>query len=266
MSTATPDQERGEENGGGGEHGGGAEHGGGEHGGGADRGEPVRALHLRVLDELGEGIVSGTFAPGQRLTLEGIQQQYGISRTLARDTTRVLESMNLVYSRRRVGIVVQDSAHWNVFDPKLVRWRLASGRRTEQYASLTELRIAVEPIAAAGAARRAGSAERRRLVTLAAELRRLGEAGDLEGFLTADIAFHQLLLHSSGNEMFQALDGMVAEVLSSRTRQRLMPFHPRQEALQAHENVAAAVAAGDAGAAESAMHRILEEVRTAMGL
>ncbi|MFF1386220.1 FadR/GntR family transcriptional regulator [Arthrobacter sp. NPDC058288] len=226
----------------------------------------VPALHLRVLDALGEAIVSGELAPGRRLTLDDLQQQYKISRTLARDTMRVLESMNLVYSRRRVGIVVQDPELWNVFDPKLVRWRLASSRRAEQYSSLTELRIAVEPIAAAGAARRAGAAERRQLTALAAELRRLGEAGELEAFLKADIAFHSLLLHSSGNEMFKALDGMVAEVLSSRTKQGLMPFKPRPEALAAHEAVAAAVAGGDAGTAEAAMHHILDEVRTAMGL
>lgn len=226
----------------------------------------VPALHLRVLDALGEDIVSGAMAPGRRLTLDELQQQYGISRTLARDTMRVLESMNLVYSRRRVGIVVQEPELWNAFDPKLVRWRLASGRRAEQYSSLTELRIAVEPIAAAGAARRASAAERRELAGLAAELRRLGEAGELEAFLEVDIAFHRLLLHSCGNEMFKALDGMIAEVLSSRTRQGLMPFRPRPEALQAHEDVAAAVGVGDAGTAETAMHHILEEVRSAMGL
>ena len=49
----------------------------------------------------------GALPPGSRLTLEGLQQEYGISRTVARDTMKVLESMNLVYSRRRVGIVVQ---------------------------------------------------------------------------------------------------------------------------------------------------------------
>ncbi|MBT2512007.1 FadR/GntR family transcriptional regulator [Arthrobacter sp. ISL-30] len=224
------------------------------------------ALHQRVLDAVGEAIASGAMPPGQRLTLDDLQQDYGISRTVARDTMRVLESMNLVYSRRRVGIVVQNPELWNVFDPKLVRWRLASERRAEQYSSLTELRIAVEPIAAAGAARRASAAERNRLLGLAAELRRLGEAGDLEGFLAADIAYHQLLLHSCGNEMFMALEGMVAEVLTSRTRQGLMPFRPRPEALQAHEDVAAAVAGGDAKAAEAAMHHILDEVRNAMGL
>jgi DNA-binding FadR family transcriptional regulator len=81
-----------------------------------------------------------------------------------------------------------------------------------------------------------------------------------------DIEFHSLLLHSCGNEMFAALDGMVAEVLTSRTQQGLMPFKPRTEALQAHEDVAAAVARGDAVMAETAVHHILNEVRNAMGL
>lgn len=226
----------------------------------------LQALHLRVLEVIGQQIISGDLKAGERLTLEQIQQDHGISRTLARDTMRVLESMNLVFSRRRVGIVVQAPDAWNVYDPKVIRWRLASASRADQYANLTELRIAVEPIAAAGAARRAGAAERRRLVALSQSLRRLGEAGDLEAFLAVDIEFHQLLLRSCGNEMFRALDAMVAEVLTSRTRQGLMPFRPRAEALQAHEDVAAAVAGGDAHAAEEAMHHILEEVRTAMGL
>lgn len=224
------------------------------------------AMHERVLEAVGIAIASAELPPGSRLTLEGLQQDYGISRTVARDTMKVLESMNLVYSRRRVGIVVQERRLWNVFDPKLVRWRLASSRREIQYSSLTELRIAVEPIAAAGAARRATPAERHQLLGLAADLRRLGEAGDLQGFLAADIEFHQLLLRSCGNEMFQALEGMVAEVLTSRTQQGLMPFKPQNEALQAHEDVAAAVAAGDTVVAEQAMHRILNEVREAMGL
>ncbi|MFJ5699036.1 FadR/GntR family transcriptional regulator [Arthrobacter sp. NPDC093139] len=229
-----------------------------------DGGSP--AMHERVLDAVGVAIAAGKLPPGSRLTLEGLQQEYGISRTVARDTMKVLESMNLVYSRRRVGIVVQRRELWNVFDPKLVRWRLASDHRERQYSSLTELRIAVEPIAAAGAARRASAAERSQLVALAADLRRLGEAGELQGFLEADIAFHRLLLQSCGNEMFTALEGMVAEVLTSRTRQGLMPFKPRPEALDAHEEVAAAVAGGDATAAETAMHHILDEVRNAMGL
>lgn len=232
----------------------------------APDGGAAPAMHERVLEAVGSAIAEGILPSGTRLTLEGLQQDHGVSRTVARDVMKVLESMNLVYSRRRVGIVVQERSLWNVFDPNLVRWRLNSPQRELQYSSLTELRIAVEPIAAAGAARRASAAERARLVFLAAELRRLGEAGELEAFLAVDIEFHSLLLRSCGNEMFAALEGMVAEVLTSRTKQGLMPFKPRNEALQAHEDVAAAVSRGDAVMAETAVHHILDEVRNAMGL
>jgi DNA-binding FadR family transcriptional regulator len=232
-----------------------------------DKGESgARGLHRRMLDAVGEAIASGRYAPGCRLTLDELQREFGVSRTVARDTMRVLETMNLVTSRRRVGIVVQDPAQWNVYDPQLVRWRLTSPRRDEQYASLTELRIAVEPLAAAGAARRASGSQRIELTRLAADLRRLGESGDLDAFLDADIAFHRLILSSSGNEMFAALEGMVAEVLTSRTRQGRMPFHPRDEALDAHERAAAAIARGDANDAEASTREILHEVRGALNL
>jgi DNA-binding FadR family transcriptional regulator len=232
-----------------------------------DKGESgARGLHRRMLDAVGEAIASGRYEPGFRLTLDELQREFGVSRTVARDTMRVLETMNLVTSRRRVGIVVQDPAQWNVYDPQLVRWRLTSPRRDEQYASLTELRIAVEPLAAAGAARRASGSQRIELTRLAADLRRLGESGDLDAFLDADIAFHRLILSSSGNEMFAALEGMVAEVLTSRTRQGRMPFHPRDEALDAHERAAAAIARGDANDAEASAREILHEVRGALNL
>ncbi|MDQ4502881.1 FCD domain-containing protein [Sinomonas sp. ASV322] len=223
-------------------------------------------LHRRMLDAVGEDIASGRLAPGTRLTLEELQHGFGVSRTVARDTIRVLETMNLVTSKRRVGIVVHDPSLWNVYDPQLVRWRLASARRDEQYASLTELRIGVEPVAAACAARRASGAQRAELAGLAAQLRALGQSGDLEAFLAVDIAFHRLILRSSGNEMFAALDGMIAVALTSRTRQGLMPFHPRGEALDAHERAAAAVVRGDAQGAEDALREVLQEVRAALNL
>ena len=99
---------------------------------------------------------------------------------------------------------------------------------------------------------------------LAAEMRRLGEAGDLEAFLAVDIAFHSLLLQASGNSMFAELDGVVAEVLTGRTVQGLMPFHPRAKALDEHDAVAAAVAAADGPGAEAHMQVLVDEVRAAL--
>jgi hypothetical protein len=53
---------------------------------------------------------------------------------------------------------------------------------------------------------------------------------------------------------------VVAEVLRGRTEHALAPPHPAEEALPAHEAVAAAVRA----AAEAAMGRITSEVRRAL--
>lgn len=226
---------------------------------------PAAVLHSRIIEVLGSEIVNGARVAGDRVTLEALQERFGVSRTVMRDCMRVLESLNLVYSKRRVGLVVQDPSHWNVYDPRVIRWRLNGADRDTQFRSLTELRHAVEPRAAAGAAVNALPEQRGQLKDVAALMRELGEAGALEEFLIADIRFHTLLLHSSGNEMFAALDLAIAEVLRGRTHLGLMPEHPKEEALRLHEQVAGAVCDGDAPAAERRMIELLSEVKDAIG-
>jgi DNA-binding FadR family transcriptional regulator len=222
-------------------------------------------LHTTVLDALGRRIISGDVSPGAPLTLESIGSEFGVSRTVAREVMRLLEGLGLVRSKRRVGLVVLGIAEWNVLDPRVIRWRLEGPGRDPQLRTLTELRHAVEPLAAAGAARFATDDERTELVAAAARMRLLGEAGDLEEFLALDVRFHELLLRASGNEMFGALAGVVAAVLSGRTHLGLMPASPVPEALDQHEAVARAVADGDPRAAEAAMAAIVGEVRAALG-
>ncbi|MGF0115862.1 FadR/GntR family transcriptional regulator [Promicromonospora sp. Marseille-Q5078] len=225
---------------------------------------PSPSLHAAVLDSLGRAITSGDVAPGTPLTLDGIGSRHGVSRTVAREVMRMLEGLGMVRSRRRVGLVVLGMDEWNVLDPRVIRWRLQGPGRDAQLRSLTELRHAVEPLAAAGAARNATPQVRGELVDLARRMRTLGEAGDLTEFLALDVRMHELLLRSSGNEMFGPLADVVAEVLSGRTHLGLMPASPVPEALDQHEAVARAVADGDPDAAEAAMSAIVGEVRRAL--
>lgn len=222
------------------------------------------ALHSAVLDALGRSITGGDLAPGTLLTLEAIGAEHGVSRTVAREVMRLLEGLGLVRSGRRVGIVVLPMESWSVLDPRVIRWRLQGPGRDAQLRTLTELRHAVEPLAAAGAARHATAETRDELVGLATRMRVLGEHGDLTEFLALDIRMHELVLRSSGNELFGALAGVVAAVLSGRTHLGLMPASPVPEALDQHEAVARAVAAGDPEAAEAAMAAIVGEVRRAL--
>ncbi|WP_433532240.1 FadR/GntR family transcriptional regulator [Micromonospora sp. CA-263727] len=220
-------------------------------------------LHDAVLAILGPEITSGEHAPGTALTLEQLQQRFGVSRTVMREAMRILESLRLVDSRRRVGLVVQPMRRWQVLDPRVIRWRLDGPGRADQLRTLTGLRVAVEPLAAADAARHADAADRERLLTLATRMRQLGEAGELDAFLRADVEFHALLLQACRNEMFTALTGVIAEVLAGRTEHGRIP-PPGSVALDLHERVARRVAEGDVRGAEAAMRELVEEVRDAI--
>ena len=80
----------------------------------------------------------------------------------------------------------------------------------------------------------------------------------------ADVLFHRTLLQASGNEMFGALDTVVAEVLAGRTHHGLMPATPEPGAVRLHADVAEAVQARDAAGARRAMQAIIEEAAEAM--
>ena len=217
-----------------------------------------------VLDSLGRAIVTGEMAPGQSLTLEALQSRYGVSRTLARDCVHTLESIGIVASRRRVGIVVQPREHWSALAPELVRWQLEADPHGPKLGALTELRAAIEPVAAAAAARRATEEQRSGLLALAAAIRAKGATGNVASYLDDDIAFHSLVLEASHNDTFKALTGIVAEVLSGRARITGRVQVPQPEALELHERVASAIAAGDAATAESSMRDLVAEVRGAL--
>lgn len=208
--------------------------------------------HRDVLDELGRRITAGRVPPGSVLTLAGIEQDQGASRTVVREAIRVLESMGMVESRRRVGITVRPREDWDAFDRQLITWNLEGPFRQQQLEALAELRVAAEPMAARLAARRATPAQRAELRRLAERLVDLGGRGQgaSEPYLEADVRFHALLLASSGNPHLAALERPVQAVLEGRTRLGLTPAVPVEGTLEEHMRVALAIAAGDADAAE----------------
>ena len=163
-----------------------------------------------------------------------------------------------------MGITIQPADKWNVFDPRLIRWRLEAGDRAAQLVSLSELRRGCEPAAAALAARRADPHQCRIMAAAVSDMVVHGRSGDLEAYLLADKIFHQTLLEASGNEMFRALNGVVAEVLTGRTHHGMMPEVPNPAAIELHDQVARAIRLRDEEAAERAMRAIIDEAVTAV--
>lgn len=222
---------------------------------------PAEVLHSAIVAALAEEIVDERIRAGDIVRLEEIQARFDVSRTVAREAMRSLEAVRMVVARRSIGLVVRPLPEWDLLDSRVVAWRLAGSSRTAQLASLTQLRLAVEPAAARSAAVRSKGADRERLVALAEELDRSAASGDRDAFLTADIAYHSLLLRASGNELFAAMQELFAATLSGRMRGGLMPERPVSTAVDGHLLVARSIRGGDADGAHGAMNELLADLR-----
>lgn len=194
-----------------------------------------------------------------RFTLDDLIAESGKSRTVVREVMRELEGLGLIRAKRRTGLEVLPAERWNVFDPRIVRWQLSGPRGREQYRILMEMRTAVEPLAGSLAAARATPEQRAELLELVAQMRRDGEAGNLQAFLELDVRFHQGILEASGNPLFRSFGQDVNEVLVSRTNQGRMPQRPKPEALDLHEDAALAISQGDGDGAFRALSALTHE-------
>ncbi|MFH9869909.1 FadR/GntR family transcriptional regulator [Streptomyces lydicus] len=215
-----------------------------------------KGLHARVLESLGPAITAGDYPPGTILRTDELEQRFDVSRTVIREAIRVLESMCLVASRRRVGVTVRPTEEWNVYDPRVIGWRLAGRDRPRQLRSLTVLRSAVEPVAAGLAARHATPEQCAALTEHAMGMVATSRGQQLDAYLVHDVAFHRIVLTASGNEMFARLGDVAAAVLTGRTQHHVMFTDPDPAAVTLHVQVAEAVRTGDAERAEALTREI----------
>ena len=221
-------------------------------------------LHDSVVQRWGWDIVSGSLAPGTRIVADEAAAQLGVSRTVVREAVRVLESMGLITVRRRVGITVLPPSSWNPFDLNIIRWRLAGPDRLVHLQSLSELRSAIEPLAARLAADNATPEQCGALTAAVIGMSSTARSANAASYLTHDSDFHRTMLLASGNPMLAGLADVVVEVLAGRTRHSLMPSVAEPEAIRLHGVVASSIQARDGKGAEQAMLSIVAESATAI--
>ncbi|MEU9105154.1 GntR family transcriptional regulator [Streptomyces xanthophaeus] len=182
---------------------------------------PAHAVCTAIRDD----IVSGVFEPGGRLTEEVLARRYGVSRVPVREALRTLESEGFVTTRRHAGACVAEPTG-------------------QEAADLLELRMLLEPLAAARAARRRTEAHLkvlRGLVRLGQERARRGQGEDLRSL---GGWFHETLAQASGSP------GLIALLTQMRYKIAWMyvvgtPERPA-ESWAEHGAIVDAVARGDA--------------------
>lgn len=214
------------------------------------------SLTYGLLETLGQSIVIGNFDKDGFPTEAELCTRFGASRTVAREAVKMLTAKGLLSARPRQGTKVEPITHWNLLDPDVTRWLMERQYSNKIYREFTEVRLAIEPVAAALAAQRANKADIRAIRDGLNGMR--DEASDHDAALAADIVFHAAILKASGNPFFLQLRALINTALRiSIGLTNKIAGHTAS--IPAHEAVLIAIENGDAVGAEKAMRAILLE-------
>jgi len=216
-------------------------------------------LTYTLLDELGRTIVTGGYDDLAFPTEADLARHHAVSRSVTREAVKMLTAKGLLTARPRKGTTVQPPSRWNLFDPDVLRWLLERKFSLELLRQFSELRIAIEPEAAALAAR---AADADGIAAIDAGFRRMeaAEAGD-DDPLEADIAFHIAILQASANPFYQQFQDVVTTALRTSIR-FTNRFKGRTASLPQHLAVLSAIRKRNPNRAKAAMLALIADVMT----
>ena len=220
-----------------------------------------RNLTYGLLDRLGSMIVGGAFAGRPFPTEAELSETHGVSRSVTREAVKMLTAKGLVSARPRQGTIIQPDSQWNLFDPDVLRWMLERRFSIDLLTHFGQLRVAIEPAAAALAAREA-SEDGLALIRAGFARMQAADAGQ-DDVLEADVAFHVAILKASGNPFFGQFRDVVSTALKTSIRytNRIVG---RSADLEAHEMVMNAILVRDEASAQTRMRVIIEDALDAI--
>lgn len=219
-------------------------------------------LGVVVVDELVDAIVSGRLAPGDALPPEGpLSEQFGVSRTVVRESVKRIEEKGLVTIARGRGTEVRPMTAWNTMDRVVLTALIKHDETLGILDELSVVRAQLESVMAAEAAQRRSDEQ---VAELDRAMQRMREStADEDVFRAADVAFHETVMELSRNR----LAGNIARTLMDHALESSR-YHgvdtPDAFAvtLREHEAVHAAISEGDPVRAQDAMNNhILEAWR-----
>lgn len=235
-------------------------------------------LTFRIFDDVGMSIIARKFVRDCQLSTESeLCEQYRVSRTILREAIKMLAAKGLIASRPGCGTWVQPEDEWNVIDPDVLRWLIRGGGCSWVLGDLKQVRLAIEPHAAALAARALSGARERELRSAICRqddraLADWGEIVDREAALNdayarleaamsgdgdairASLGFHRAVMRASGNRFFNLLGGVIETALLSDVSGCALP---PCVAIAGYRKVLDAILGGDQELAESGMVQLI---------
>lgn len=213
----------------------------------------------RVVEGLKQRILDGSLPPGVKLPSEAeLIAAYGVSRTVVREAVTRLRAEGLVETFQGRGSFVLAMP-----EPTSFQLEVTAIRTHHDVLAMVDFRLGVESEAAALAAARIDEPGRRAIRDAVAAF----DAAEPERAVEADFAFHRAVAAASGNRFYLELLDSLGPMMIMLPRTRLGDAYSRTDATHVervareHDNVAAAVLAGDPDTARAAMRVHLGNTR-----
>jgi DNA-binding FadR family transcriptional regulator len=211
-----------------------------------------------VVVQIATDIITGQYPEGSVLpTEQDFGERFDVSRTVVREAVARLARCGLIKVRHGLGSVVLERARWHALDPELLQIRTEAGLIEDLLPDLFDIRRMVELQVAERAARNRTAGDLDILAAIMVTQRQ--SLGDPEAYNAADIAFHDALIGASGNHLLREVIGPISQVwrIGSVVTMRRDP-EVVTYSMQGHEEIIAAMVAGDPVAAREAMDRHLD--------
>lgn len=221
-------------------------------------GSRVRSAHGLVTRSIGINILEGTYPAGATLPGDAaLMSRFGVSRTALREGLKTLAAKGLIASRTKVGTRVLDESRWNMFDADILTWRLQLGIDLTFLGRLFEIRLSLEPVAAALAASRRSDVDLERLDAALAGMHRPDH--DRESFTEHDLNFHRAVLDASQNPFMQSIGAVIEAALAASFTLSSPVENPSRlrQSCEQHAAIHDAIAQCDAGKAAEAMSIVI---------
>ncbi|MFZ3004821.1 MAG: FadR/GntR family transcriptional regulator [Phenylobacterium sp.] len=223
----------------------------------------MRTTHGRsfthdIVQRLGQEIVCGVYGVQNPFPIEAeLCKRLGVSRSVLREAVKMLTTKGLLNARPRQGTWVEPETNWNLLDPDVLRWFLQRKFSPTLLLEFTQVRLAIEPLAASMAARLATD-EAKAAIIAGLDRMKAAERGE-DDPLESDIAFHVAILRASGNRFLTQMRDLIDVALRTSIRLTNRRKGVRLASIADHQKVSDAILAGDAEGASRAMRELMLE-------
>jgi GntR family transcriptional repressor for pyruvate dehydrogenase complex len=216
---------------------------------------PIRKSSISddIVQQIITLISNGDLKAGQRLPSErDLCVKFAASRSSLREALRCLSIMGVLTARPGEGTSV--AMDGSKFMETVLQWRMS----TEQHdiEDLMEVRMALEGVTAASAARNAEGQDLKKLEDLVARME--DSLGDARRFAALDLEFHLSLAKASNNKLILDLVAVIRGQLERGVAKVLQLPDAMPLSVQEHKQILQAVMNRDAEEARAAMQNHLQ--------